>query len=113
MSLYPEAASVVNEKLFMDNYLDLIENVIHAIKFSRDLFLLLELGGFISTKFVIIPNEKTLAMNPESSPIKKKCNGAKQSSHVLGFKLDHVKDNKSTNLLLRIWRCWVSSSIHY
>ena len=36
-------------------------------------------------------------MNPEesetsSSPIKEICNGAEQSSHVLGLKWDHVKD---------------------
>ena len=36
-------------------------------------------------------------MNPEvcetsSSPIKEICNGAEQSSHVLGLKCDHVKN---------------------
>ena len=49
------------------------------------------------TKFVSNADEFTSAMNPEdcetsSSPIKEICNGAEQSSHVLGLKWDHVKD---------------------
>ena len=32
MSIYPEAALVVNEKFYMDDYLDSFENVTHAIK---------------------------------------------------------------------------------
>ena len=49
------------------------------------------------TKFFSNADEITSAMNPEdcktsSSPIKEICNGAEQSSHVLGFKWDHVKD---------------------
>ena len=37
MSTYPEAASVVNEKFYRDDYLDSFENVTHVIKVSRDL----------------------------------------------------------------------------
>ena len=97
MSTYPEAASVVNEKFYMDDYLDSFENVTHAIKISRDLVSLLKLGGFKLTKFVSNADEITSAMNPEesetsSSPIKEICNGAQQSSHVLGLKWDHLKD---------------------
>ena len=49
------------------------------------------------TKFVSNADEITSAMNTEesetsSSPIKEICNGAEQSSHVLGLKWDHVKD---------------------
>ena len=82
---YPEAASVVNE------------NVTHAIKICRDLVSLIKLGGFNLTKFVSNADETTSAMNHEdyetsSSPIKEVCNGAEQSSHVLGLKWDHVKD---------------------
>ena len=49
------------------------------------------------TKFVSFADEITSAINPEdcetsSSPIKEICNGAEQSSHVLGLKWDHVKD---------------------
>ena len=46
MSTYPEAASVVNEKFYMDDHLEMFENVTHAIKLSRDLVSLLKLGGF-------------------------------------------------------------------
>ena len=49
------------------------------------------------TKFVSNADEITLAINREdcetsSSPIKEICNGAEQSSNVLGLKWDHVKD---------------------
>ena len=75
MSTYPEAASVVNEKFYRDDYLDSFENVTHVIKVSRDLFSLLKLRGFIFTKFVSNADEITSAVNPEdcetsSSPIK-------------------------------------------
>ena len=97
MSTYTEAVSVVNEKFYMDVYLDSFENVTQAIKFSRDLVSLLKLGGLNLTKFVSIADEITSAMNPEDcetsfSPIKENCNVAEQSSHVLGLKWDHVKD---------------------
>ena len=73
------------------------EKVTHAIKINRNLVSLLKLGGFILTKFVSNADETTSAMNPEdcetsSSTIKEICNGAKQSSQVLGLKWDHVKD---------------------
>ena len=97
MSTYTEAALVVNEKFYMDDYLDSFENVTHAIKISRDLVSLVKLGEFNLTKFVSNADEITSAMNREesetsSSPIKDICNGAEQSSHVLGLKWDHVKD---------------------
>ena len=97
MSTYPEAASVVNEKFYMDDYLDSFENVIHAIKISRDLVSLLKLGGFNSTKSDSNADEITSAMNPadcktSSSPTKEIFNGAEQSSHVLGLKWYQVKD---------------------
>ena len=41
MSTYPEAASVVNELIYMDHYLDSFESVTHAIKISRNLVSLL------------------------------------------------------------------------
>ena len=97
MSTYPEAASSVNENFYMDDYLDSFENVAHAVKVGRGLISLLKLGGFNLTKFVSNADEITSAMNPEdcetsSSPIKEKCNGAEQSSHVLSRKWGHVKD---------------------
>ena len=47
MSTYPEAASVINEKFYMDDYLDSFENVTHAIKISRNLVSLLKLEDLI------------------------------------------------------------------
>ena len=97
MYTYPEAATIVSENFYTNDYLDLFEDVTHAIKISRDLVSLLNLGGFNLTKFVSNADKKTLAMNPEhcktsSSPIKELCNRAGQSSRVLGCKWDHVKD---------------------
>ena len=97
MSTYPQAASVVNENFYMDDYMDLFENVTHAIKISLDFVSLLKLGGFNLTKFVSNFDKNTAAMNPEdcitsSSSIKEIYNGAEQSLHVLGLKWDHVKD---------------------
>ena len=97
MSTNPEAASVANEKFYMNDYSDSFENFTHAIKISRDLVCLLKLGGFNLTKLVSNADEITSAMNPEesetsSSPIKEICKGAEQSSHVFGLNWDHVKD---------------------
>ena len=97
MSEYPEAASVVSEKFYVDNYLDSIENVTHAIENNREFLSLLRLGGFNLTKFVRNADEFTLTMNPEdcktsSSPIKKFYNGSEQPLHDLGLKWEHVKN---------------------
>ena len=70
----------------MNDYLDSFENVTHAIRNSRDLVSLLKLGGFNLTKFVSNADETS------SSPIKEICNGAEQSSQVLGLEWDHLKD---------------------
>ena len=86
MSTYPEAASVVNEKFYMDDYLDLLENVTHATKISRDLVSLLKLGGFNLTKIVSNADEITLAMNPEdcetSSSLIGACRGSQGSLSI-------------------------------
>ena len=50
MSEYTEAASVINENFYVDEYLDLLENVTHAIEINRDLVSLLRLGGFNLTE---------------------------------------------------------------
>ena len=81
----------------MDDYLDSFENVTHAIKISRKLVSFLKMEGLNLTKFVSNADEITSAMNSEgcetsSSPIKVICNGAEQSSDVLGVKWNHVKD---------------------
>ena len=97
----------------MDDYLDSFDDVTHAIKISRDLVSLLKLGGFILTKFVSNTDKISLAMNTDhcetsSLPIKKTRNGAEQSSHVLGPKLDHVKD---TLVVSRSKNCPVDKAI--
>ena len=97
MSPYFEAESVVNIKFYIDDNLNLFENFTHAIQISRDLVSLIKLGVFSLTKFVSNADEITSAMNPEDcetsySPIKEVCNGAEQSSYVLGLKWAHVKD---------------------
>ena len=51
-TLVNEAASLVNENFYMDDYLDSFEDLTYAIKNSRDLVSLLKLGGFILTRFV-------------------------------------------------------------
>ena len=65
ISEYPESASVLNENFYVDDYLDLFENVTHAIENNRDLVSLLGLGGFNLTKFVSIADEFILTMDPE------------------------------------------------
>ena len=44
---YPEAASAVVQKLYMDDYLDSFQNRDDALKLKRDLISLLKLGGFV------------------------------------------------------------------
>ena len=77
--------------------MDSFEYITLAIKISRDLESLLNLRRFSLCKFVSNADETTSAMIPEdrktsSPPINETCNGAEQSSHVLGHKWDHVKD---------------------
>ena len=43
---YPEAATIVVYKFYMDDYPDSFQNSDEALKLSRDLVSLLELGGF-------------------------------------------------------------------
>ena len=93
---YPEAASAVVQKFYMDDYLDSFENTADALSLSKDLVAMLKLGGFNLTKFVSNVPEVTTALNPdnrESNPsVKDICKSPDQSSHVLGLRWDHVKD---------------------
>ena len=93
---YPEAASAVVQKFYMDDYLDSFENTADALNLSKDLVAMLKLGGFNLTKFVSNVPEVTTALNPdnrESNPsVKDICKSPDQSSHVLGHRWDHVKD---------------------
>ena len=93
---YPEAASAVVRKLYMDDYLDFFQNKDDALKLSRDLISLLKLGGFRLTKFVSNVPDVTTALDPDNresnSSVKDICASPDQSSHVLGLKWDQVKD---------------------
>ena len=87
MSIYPEAASVVSEKIWMDDYSDSFGHLEQAVKTSRDLDTVLKLGGFVLVNFVSKIEEITVAMNPEvnetPSSVKEKCNAEGSMSHVL------------------------------
>ena len=67
---YPEAASAVVQKFYMDDYLDSFQNRDDALKLGRDLVSLLKLGGFHLTKFVSNVPDVTTALDPDNlSPI--------------------------------------------
>ena len=51
-AMFPEAASAVLEKFYMDDYLDSFEDPDIAFKISQELITLLALGGFNLTKFI-------------------------------------------------------------
>ena len=91
---YPEAASAVVQKLYMDDYLDSFQNKDDALKLSRDLISLLKLGGFRFTKFVSNVPDVATAPDPDNresnSSVKDICASPDQSSHVLGLKWDQV-----------------------
>ena len=79
---YPEAASAVVQKFYMDDYLDSFQNRDDALKLGRDL-----------TSNV---PDVTTALDPDNresnSSVKNICASPDQSTHVLGLKWDHVKD---------------------
>ena len=101
---YPEAASAVVQKFYMDDYLDSFQNRDDALKLGRDLISLLKLGGFRLTKFVSNVPDVTTALDPDNresnSSIKDICTSPDQSSHVLGLKWDHVKDTLVEGLIV-------------
>ena len=93
---YPEAASAVVQKIYMDDYLDSFQNRDDALKLGRDIVSLLKLGGFHLTKFVSNVPDVTTALDPDNresnSSVKDICASPDQSSHVLRLKWDHIKD---------------------
>ena len=57
VSQYPEATRAVLENFYMYDYLDSVESPERALKISKELVYLLQLGGFKLTKFVSnVPN---------------------------------------------------------
>ena len=62
----PEAATIVVYKFYMDDYPDSFQNSDEALKLSRDLVSLLELGGFQLTKLVSNVSGVTTAPDPDN-----------------------------------------------
>ena len=94
---YPEAASAVVQKFYKDDYLVSFQNRDDALKLGRDLVALLKVGGFYLIKFVSNVPDVITALDPDNREsnfsVKDICRSPDQSSHVLGLKWDHVKDN--------------------
>ena len=93
---YPEAASAVVQKFYMDDFVDSFQNRDDALKLGRDLVSFLKLGGFHLTKFVTNVPDVTNALDPDNresnSSVKDIFRSSDQASHVLSLKWDHVKD---------------------
>ena len=63
-AMFPDAASAVLEKFYMDDYLDSFEDPDVAFKMSQELITLLALGRFKLTKFI----SNVTKINKELSP---------------------------------------------
>ena len=95
-AMFPDAASAVLEKFYMEDNLESFENTDVAIKMSQELITLLSLGGFTLTKFISNVTKINKELNPpQSAPkheIKKIVTCGDNFSHVLGLKWDHIDD---------------------
>ena len=93
---YPEAASAVVQKFYMDDYLDSFQNRDDPLRLGRDIVSLPKLGGFHITKFVSNVPDVTTALDPDNresnSSVKDVCTSPDQSSLFLGLKWDHIKN---------------------
>ena len=91
---YPEATKAVLENFYMDDCLDSVESPEWALKRSKELVHLLQLGGFKLTMFV--SNLPNLADRIDGSTQSIEPNVIASSkedfSHVLGLKWDHNND---------------------
>ena len=93
-SAFPEAAKAVQEKFYMDDYLDSVDCPEKALLLSKDLVKMLKLGGFKLTKFVSnVPGlAETLEPSLDTPAVKDIATHSPVASHVLGLKWDHGKD---------------------
>ena len=95
-AMFPDAASAVLEKFYMDDYLDSFEDPDVAFKTSQELITLLALGGFKLTNFISNVTKINKELNPpQSAPQQESKNivtCGDNSSHVLGLKWDHIDD---------------------
>ena len=91
---FPEAAKAVQQKFYMDDYLDSIDCPERALQLSKDLIEMLKLGGFKLTKFISnVPNlAETLETSVTVPQVKEIAQHTAVASHVLGLKWDHIAD---------------------
>ena len=66
-AMFPDAASAVLEKFYMDDNLESFENTDVAFKMSQELITLLSLGGFTLTKFISNVTKINKELNPPQS----------------------------------------------
>ena len=94
--MFPDAASAVLEKFYMDDYLDSFEDPDVAFKMSQELISLLVIGGFKLTEFISNVTKINKELNPRQSAPQRKSENivtcGDNSSHVLGLKWDHIDD---------------------
>ena len=95
-AIFPDTASAVLVKFYMDDYLDSFEDPNIAFKQSQELIILLVLCGFMLTKFQIDFIKINYELNPSESATHQgsknfvKCED--KSSHVIGLKWGHIDD---------------------
>ena len=96
-ALFPDAASAVVEKFYMDDYLDSFENPDVAFKMCQELITLLAPGGFKLTKFISNVTKINKELNPPQSVPQQESKNivtcGDNYSHVLGLKWDTIDDN--------------------
>ena len=107
---YPEATKAVLENFYVDDYLDSVESPERALKRSKELVHLLNLGGFKLTKFVSnVPNlADRIDGSTQSTETKLIASPKEDSSHVLGLKWDH---NNDTLVVSRVTSSTVTKSL--
>ena len=85
---YPESASAVVKKFYLDDYLDYFQNRDDALEICRDLVSLLKLGGFHLTKNISNVPDVTTALEPDKyeSSVEDIFTSSDESSNDLGLK---------------------------
>ena len=95
-AIFPDAASAVLVKLFMDDYLNSFDYLNVVFELSQELIILLALCGFMLTKF----KSNLIKINYELKPSKSTpqqeskniVNCGDKSSNVFGLKWDQIDD---------------------
>ena len=92
---YPDATKAVHENFYMDDYLDSTKSSDEALKWSRDVVLLLSKGRLKLTKFISKVPGLLEELEDQSVAAVQKVIGASMEqslSHALGLKWDHTKE---------------------